>query len=209
MYYKTEGIILSQKKIGEADKLLTIYTKERGKIFCIAKGARKPLSRKTGHIELGNWCKLYIAQGKNLDILTEAILIKNFGGNNNSEHKSNMIYHLLEIINILTVELQKNSTTFNLLKEALIDLNEHNDYKMTATVYKVKLLSSLGFFSTKNLKDSNVKKLLSILEYDNLIQIKVKVKLDDKAYRKLLLFLDNMIENIAERNIKTSKFVYE
>ena len=95
MYYKTEGIILSQKKIGEADKLLAIYTKDRGKIFCIAKGARKPLSRKTGHIELGNWCKLYIAQGKNLDILTEAILIKNFGGDNTSEQKSNMIYHLL------------------------------------------------------------------------------------------------------------------
>ncbi|MFN2162508.1 MAG: DNA repair protein RecO, partial [Candidatus Promineifilaceae bacterium] len=50
--YRTEAIVLKRSDFGEADRLLTLYSKEFGKIRAIAKGARKPQSRKTGHVEL-------------------------------------------------------------------------------------------------------------------------------------------------------------
>ena len=50
--YQTEGIGLRRSDFGESDRLLTVLTPERGKIRLIAKGARKPSSRKSGHVEL-------------------------------------------------------------------------------------------------------------------------------------------------------------
>ncbi len=64
MYFKTEGVIIAKKNFGEADRILTIFTRDHGKIGCIAKGVRRPRSKKAGHVELGNWCKFFIARGK-------------------------------------------------------------------------------------------------------------------------------------------------
>jgi len=50
--YKTEGIIIKRKNFGEADRILTIFTKNKGKISIVAKGVRKINSRRAPHIEL-------------------------------------------------------------------------------------------------------------------------------------------------------------
>jgi len=70
--YKTEGIVLKRINYGEADRILTIYTKRHGKIRAIAKGVRKLTSRKAGSLELFNNVVLFLVKGKNLDIITEA-----------------------------------------------------------------------------------------------------------------------------------------
>jgi hypothetical protein len=48
--YRTESIILRRSDFGEADRLLTLFSREYGKIKAIAKGARKPQTRKSGHV---------------------------------------------------------------------------------------------------------------------------------------------------------------
>ena len=57
--YKTEGIILKRINFGEADRILTSYTKHFGKISLLAKGVRKITSRKGGNIELFNQTVLF------------------------------------------------------------------------------------------------------------------------------------------------------
>ena len=49
--FRSEAIVLRRTDFGEADRLLTLYSRDFGKIKAIAKGARKPQSRKTGHVE--------------------------------------------------------------------------------------------------------------------------------------------------------------
>src|SRR4030042_3848488 len=115
MYFRTEGIILSRKNFGESDRILSIYTRDYGKVTALAKGVRRPKSRKAGHVEIGNWCKVFIARGKNLDLLTEVELIKAFGIADFESTKANKIYHLLELVEKLTPEDQKNSYVFHLL----------------------------------------------------------------------------------------------
>src|SRR5512137_1244562 len=70
--YHTEGIVLRHSDFGEADRLLSVFTPHLGKVRLLAKGIRKPASRKAGHLELFTRTQLLIARGRNLDIVTQA-----------------------------------------------------------------------------------------------------------------------------------------
>ena len=198
---------MARRSFGEADRILTIYTKDYGKISAIGKGVRRPRSKKGGHLELGNWCKLFVAKGKNLDLLTEVETKKAFGIDNFSNIKANKIYHLLELVDALTQNEQKNKKVFFLLVEFLNEISKENNFDLISSVFKVKLLSELGFFSAKNLKSSKSQQFLQSLENENFENLQKRVKLNKDSYLKLLTFLDSMIENLIERTLKTNRFV--
>jgi len=61
--YKTDAIVLRRSNLGEADKILTLYTPNLGKIRAIAKGVRRPTSKLGGHVELLTHCSLMLARG--------------------------------------------------------------------------------------------------------------------------------------------------
>lgn len=208
MYQKTEAIILSRKNFQEADRLLTIYTKDFGKISCVAKGVRKPTSRKSGHLENGSWCEVFIAKGKNLDILTEVELKKAFGFDNLKGEKTNEIYHFLELVDSLTPHNQKNPEIFFLLVKFLEKIKSSQNFNLISTVFKLKLLSALGFFSSDNLKLSNSKKLLGKLENGDLGKLQDELIISDEGYLKLSAFLDSIIESVTERKLKTNRFIH-
>ncbi|MDO8487574.1 MAG: DNA repair protein RecO [Candidatus Curtissbacteria bacterium] len=207
MYFATEGVILARKNFGEADRLLTIYTKDHGKISAIAKGVRRPRSKKAGHLELGNWCKVFVAKGKNIDLLTEVEVKRAFGIAEFGEKKANKIYHLLEIVDILTPHNQKNLRVFSLLVSFLKKTSNGEDFNLVSSAFKTKLLSALGFFSSHNLKDSKAKDVLLVLENEDFSVVAGKLNLTDSSYLKLLSFLDSMIESIAGQKLKTARFL--
>ena len=70
--YKTEGIVVRQSPMGEADRVLTLLSPERGQIRAVAKGVRRARGRLTGHLELLNRVHVSISKGRNLDIVVEA-----------------------------------------------------------------------------------------------------------------------------------------
>src|SRR5437870_10329790 len=74
--YRVDAVILKRSDMGEADRLLTIFTPSLGKVRVIAKGVRKIQSRKSGHVELFTHVNLLIARGRNLDIVTQAETIE-------------------------------------------------------------------------------------------------------------------------------------
>lgn len=207
MYLKTEGVVIKHSNFAEADRLLVIYTRDFGKVTCIAKGARRPRSRKAGHIELGNWCRVFIAKGKNLDILTEVEIKKAFGQVDFTENKANQIYHLLELVDSLTANNQKNEKVFNLLVNFLSKISEEEDFNLVSAVFKTKLLSRLGFFSAKSLKGSQTRDFLETLEVENYASIKTSTNLNLAHHLKLLSFLDSIIESITQSKIKTTKYL--
>ncbi|HEY9181468.1 MAG TPA: DNA repair protein RecO [Candidatus Baltobacteraceae bacterium] len=70
--YKTAAVILRGRTYGEADRILTLFTKERGKIDAIAKGARRTKSHLAGRLEFGNEVLLGMHRGRNLDVIVSA-----------------------------------------------------------------------------------------------------------------------------------------
>ena len=76
--YSIEAIVLKRTDMGEADRILTLFTPNKGKFHAIAKGIRRPISKKAGHLELLSHSQLQLALGRNLDIITQAEVRENF-----------------------------------------------------------------------------------------------------------------------------------
>jgi DNA repair protein RecO (recombination protein O) len=76
--YSTKAIVLKHVDLGEADRILTLFTPYKGKFHAIAKGSRRPGSKKAGHLELLCHSQLQVAQGRNLDIITQAQSLESF-----------------------------------------------------------------------------------------------------------------------------------
>ena len=73
---RLEAIVLKHAEFGEADRLVTLYTRERGKLRALAKGVRKVRSRKAGHLEPFTRLSLLLAQGRSLHIVSQAEAIE-------------------------------------------------------------------------------------------------------------------------------------
>jgi len=144
--YRTEGVILKRTNFGEADKLLTLFSGHFGKIRLLAKGIRKPKSRKGGNLELFNWVKIYAAKGRNLDLITEVEVVKPFRKWRKDLGRVAIAYHLVELVDRLTAEEAKNREVFELLVLSLEKLGTEEDLEKLRSDFEVKLLEELGFW---------------------------------------------------------------
>lgn len=143
MTYKTKGIIIRRRNFGEADRLLTIYTEKRGKISAIAKAARRLLSKLGGHLELFYLVDLVVAKGKNIDIITGAIVLKDFPNLRKNLNATNQAYYIAEVIDKLIREDEKHQEVFELLVETLSKINSEKD-TLLIHYFELQLLSLLG-----------------------------------------------------------------
>jgi DNA repair protein RecO (recombination protein O) len=117
--YKTEAIVLDRKDFGEADRLLTLYTPGLGKVRAIAKGARRTTSRLSGHIELFTHTALFLAQGRNLDIVTQSQLIHSHERLREDLWRAALGFHILELVNHFSEERLESPPVWYALLEAL------------------------------------------------------------------------------------------
>ncbi len=73
--YKTRAIVLRARNLGEADKIYTLFTQERGKLDAVAKGVRRANSRLAGRLEFMCESLLGMHRGRNLDVVTSADVV--------------------------------------------------------------------------------------------------------------------------------------
>lgn len=141
--FKTEGIIIKRRNYGEADRLLTVLTKNNGKIQVKAAGIRRIPSRRSAHVELLNHSALGLYRGRSYAVLTEAEAIDNFSSIKNNLEKIGRAYHFCELIDGLCPENQENTRVFFLLKNTLSNLSL--DYSVSISEFEIELLSILGY----------------------------------------------------------------
>lgn len=143
--YKTLGVVLRQVNIGEADRILTVFTKDYGKLRLVAKGVRKLTSRKRGHLELFSQASLVCAKAKNLDLITEAEAINNFPRLRRNLNRVRIAYLFCELVNDLTGENQEHREVYELLRDALSQLNGVAAGSNLIVKFESRLLELLGF----------------------------------------------------------------
>jgi len=116
------AIVLRHSDWGEADRLVSIFTRERGKVRAVVKGARKITSRKAGHLEPFTHVKLQLARGRSdLLIVTQADTIDAFLSLRDSLELAGNASYIVEIIDRFVYEEEgPNPTLFRVLLDPLL-----------------------------------------------------------------------------------------
>jgi DNA repair protein RecO (recombination protein O) len=142
---RVEGVVLKHMEWGEADRLLTIFTRELGKVQAIAKGIRKPRSRKAGHLEPFTRAAMVLARGRDLYILTQAEAMETYAILKNDLVNLSYGFYVIELLTSFTYEEGENRNLYRLLVNTLIRLNRGDDPKLVVHFFETRLLDIAGF----------------------------------------------------------------
>jgi len=170
--FKTEGIVIKRRNFGEADRILTVFTKRGGKVSIKALGVRRITSRRSPHVELLNYSSFSLYQGRSLPILTEAQTLEDFSQIKDNLTKVGFCYHICELINGLCPENQENQTVFSLLLATLRQLSAEEKIVEIIHDFEINLLVHLGYYKYSSLS----KNFDSSAFIEQILEKKLKVK---------------------------------
>jgi DNA repair protein RecO (recombination protein O) len=122
--YKAIGINLKSMPLGEADRLVTILTKEFGLIRVVAPGARKQKSKLAGRMGLFVVNELLLAKGRSLDKVTQAETLESYPGLSKHLSKLAASQYLAELVLYHALSEQPQVELFDLLNEHLRRIDE-------------------------------------------------------------------------------------
>lgn len=145
--YKTKGVVLKSMKLGEADKIVTIFTEEQGKVAAVAKGVRRTKSRFGARLESFTNLELVIHNGKSgLDTIIQADIRDSYPGLVQSLERINYGYAMLELVDKLTPDRQPEPKIYQMLAAALGCLDATPaDSRLILIAFDLKLLTITGF----------------------------------------------------------------
>ena len=143
--YKTEAVALRQMPIGEADRILTLYTPDMGKLRVIAKGIRRTKSRLGGHLELLNCVSVSLSQGRNLDVVTEAEVIQSFRGFRDDLQSLSKALYVAELVDRFSIEHSPNYEIYQILLGVLARLEKVGQSDLLLRHFEIHLMELSGY----------------------------------------------------------------
>lgn len=144
-----EGIVIKRTNLGEADRILSVFSKDHGKMALLARGVRKISSRRAGSIELFNLIRGQAIVGKNgLHVLGEVEIVHSFASWRKYLGRVTLAYQLCEVVDKLTGDDQPHPRVFQILRMALLHLGSLGDnWKVQMDSWLIEILVDLGFWS--------------------------------------------------------------
>jgi len=143
--YQVEAILLAVRDWGEADKIVTLFSREQGKIMAFANGARRPKSPLAGGMQLFTHLEVTLAPGKNSDVVKQCEIKHAF--RHLQEDFNCMAYgaFIVELTSELCPERQPEPRVFDLLLTVFQILTQRNP-RLVALAWAWQLLSITGYY---------------------------------------------------------------
>ncbi|CAN5287727.1 DNA repair protein RecO [soil metagenome] len=143
--YNARGIILRRRDLGEADRIVTVYTNEFGKRSLAARGSRKTTSRIAGQLEPFSLVQLFVARTRGLHIISQVQAVEVFQRMRANEVAITVSGMFAELVDWMTPEDQPNSGVFDLLQASLTLLDSDRDPGLITIAFEIGLLRHLGY----------------------------------------------------------------
>ena len=144
--FGVEAVVLRHADYGEADRILTLFTRQRGKTRAIVKGVRRMTSRKAGHLEPFTHVKLQLAKGRDMPLVTQAETVDAYLPLREDLVLTSQASYVIELVDRFTYDEGSDSTLiFHLLTETLARLAAKAEPWMAIRFYEMRLLDLLGF----------------------------------------------------------------
>ncbi len=143
--YKTEAIVLRQTPLGEADRILTLFTTDIGKLRAVAKGVRRPGSRLGGHLELLNRVSVSLGQGRQLDVVGEVQTLQTYPRLRADLERLSMAIYMAEVIDLFSPERAVGYTVYRLFADTLDRLQQTPNAGLLVRYFEMRLLELSGY----------------------------------------------------------------
>lgn len=150
MLQKCEGIVIRATDYGETNKIVTLYTREWGKIGVMARGAKKPNSRLSSITQLFTYGYFLIQKGTGLSGLQQGEIITSFRSISEDIFLTAYASLIVELTDKCTDEKKPNPFHFELLYQTLNLMNEGYDPDILIDIYEMKMLNALGLYPVLN-----------------------------------------------------------
>src|SRR4051795_1547234 len=113
--YRDEAIVIRTYKLGEADRIVVLFTRERGKVRAVAKGVRKTTSRFGGRLEPIRHVALQLYEGRELDTVTQAESLDTFASIREDLDRIGRAMGMLEAVEQISQDREPHRRVFELL----------------------------------------------------------------------------------------------
>lgn len=148
IFLRSNGIVISKKEVEEADRYITVFMEDFGKVSTLIKGIRKSKRRDKTAVDLLSLTDFtFYKKGENF-IVSDFLSLRNYENIKSDIDKLNISFYIFSILNQVLVENGKNRKLYNLLEKSLEYLNKTSD--------KRKNLLLVGYFLYEVIKDEGL-----------------------------------------------------
>ncbi len=145
-YLKTEALVIRAQNFSEADKLLTLFTLEKGKVPAIARGACKTKSKLASSVQLFTRGDFLLYMGKTLATVSQGEIRESFHSLRYDLFNYAYGQYFCELVGRLLEEKEPCPQEYRLLLDALESMNGDTAYlEVLARSFELKLLKILGY----------------------------------------------------------------
>ena len=142
--YHADALVIRSREYGESDRLLTLFSREHGKIQAVAKGVRKPKSRQRAGAQLFTYADYLLYKGKTLDTVNQVSSKECFPHLWMDLEKSLAATAMAELLDLATIPGQSYPELFTLTFSSFF-LLEQFEPALVQSAYTLKLLAHLGY----------------------------------------------------------------
>jgi DNA repair protein RecO (recombination protein O) len=184
--YKIEGIVLKRINLGESDRIVTLFTRDLGKVAVVARGVRKSTSKRAGSLEPFSLIQANVIVGKgNLDTLAEVKLIKGDYVWQKYLGRITLAYQLCEIVDKLTPDNQPHIEIFEILKNAMVNIGKlDQNWKLSIEEWIVNILCEMGYWSENKKFEGDIYEYLETITERPVNSAKLFSKISMLEYKK-------------------------
>lgn len=150
MLQKCEGIVIRTTDYSETNKIVTLFTREWGKVGVMARGAKKPSSRLSSVTQLFTYGYFLVQTGSGLGSLQQGEMISSMKSIGGDIFLTAYASYIVELTDKCTDEKKPNPFHFELLYQTLNYLNEGYDPDILMNIYEMKMLNVLGLYPILN-----------------------------------------------------------
>ena len=219
IFLKGKGIIIAKKDIEEADRYITIFMEDYGKVSTVIKGIRKSKKRDKTAVDILSLTDFqFYKKNENL-VISSFSTVKGYIGIKSDIDKINIAFYIFSVLNQILVENGRNRKIYEVLEKTLDYLNissdERKNYLLILfflnTIIKEEGISIENNTDIEEIQTgigNDTKKILQYLFEDNL-----KVVINDEKYKidyvkKAILVLENYINFNLDTNINAQKILW-
>ena len=142
--YQCEALTLKRSPFGEADLMVTLFTRDSGKVRAVARGARRSTSKLVGHLEPLTQVQLAMAHGRNLDYINQAQVLHDFSCLKGDLDALAKALYVAELVDGYGAEASPNLPLYSLALETLRYIEQHHDSDWPLRFFELHLLRVSG-----------------------------------------------------------------